>query len=492
MNYSALQFCIFCIIICAICIVDVESTDEDKILPVIFIKNKNKYLYPTNVESNLVTKHLSFSAQKRPMGKIHKRERFFCPAETNDEFAQITRGLGLSDEYPKLHEFHKYVRHNQPDYEEDLKYLKFSSYCLFKKKVFDRSQTCPTEPEFAIRRVTETKNGETKDVACGAEDAGKMYEFFYLLCPSAGLKNKWDITSLFLYFSDEETKQYITNLPYLTVKHTAYKFCYDHTNKETMYTKHRLRSVQMMFDPRLHYEREKRFDMVTNNYDKFFERDDFENIKNAYDAVEKLIEKKSNPEYKDVDGNEEISPISLQYRAHKLVSPTDFPMASWKKPTYHYLNVKPMHKTVLELWDKMEESIIKHFQKLRIELDIYTGTFNTRSDDKKPVGYLYKEQVQIPDTWVKLIHDADKESGERLGVAVVMLNFETENSNLDCKVDLCCSTNTESELMQKFKGTGHKICVESIEEKHLKLFKLNKLHVSGTLMIGKLNYNKNT
>lgn len=49
-----------------------------------------------------------------------------------------------------------------------------------------------------------------------------------------------------------------------------------------------------------------------------------------------------------------------------LVPPEDLMSAVLKKPTFHYINVLPMHKGLIELWDYITELIRKNFKNTKV------------------------------------------------------------------------------------------------------------------------------
>ena len=79
--------------------------------------------------------------------------------------------------------------------------------------------------------------------------------------------------------------------------------------------------------------------------------------------MEDKATKESNPETQDIGAT--VLPKPEDYKARKLVSHVDFPTALWRKPTFHYLNVKAMHKKLIPLWEFMEKFLHNHFREVK-------------------------------------------------------------------------------------------------------------------------------
>lgn len=73
-------------------------------------------------------------------------------------------------------------------------------------------------------------------------------------------------------------------LPFVYDQDTVYEICYNHTKRETIYTRHSLVSGNLLFDERLEHERNKEFTMMANANENF-EDDEFSRLETFYDRV---------------------------------------------------------------------------------------------------------------------------------------------------------------------------------------------------------------
>lgn len=55
------------------------------------------------------------------------------------------------------------------------------------------------------------------------------------------------------------------------------------------------------------------------------------------------------------------------YLAHQLVPADDMAFALWRKPTFHFVNVKPMHRKLIPLWDHICDMIRLHAKKVSLK-----------------------------------------------------------------------------------------------------------------------------
>ena len=115
-----------------------------------------------------------------------------------------------------------------------------------------------------------------------------------------------------------------------------------------------------------------------------------------------------------------------------------------------------------------------------IPFEIYTGAFNV-PDTNRPIQYVYKDHVEIPEIWVKIVHNSNhKESYLNEGVAITMKNYEltvAEDSipelESDCPENLCFSFLSQEEIQEKFPFAAYQICCLKITKEILDFFQIN-------------------
>ncbi|XP_065205493.1 uncharacterized protein LOC135835251 [Planococcus citri] len=276
---------------------------------------------------------------------------------------------------------------------------------------------------------------ELRPVFCGPHDEGEMYTFSYQLC-----------------FKSETDHQDTKKMDKLEEKeYVVYDICYNHTAKETIYTLHELRWATLLLNEELKEEEEIDFEMSTYDYGHF---------ENYFNIAKETYSKPENSN-----------------KAKQLVPPGDFVFALQKIPTFHYINVRPLHEDLIELWDYISELIRNsEIAMLNVRHLIYTGAYRITEDASK-MEYIENGNISIPELWIKVVLIKDLKK-ERFGLAILMKNHNAKESQKKfedyCEEDFCNISDRKDEVFKNFSTVGSSVRCCLISTEILKFFNLSE------------------
>ncbi|XP_065205492.1 uncharacterized protein LOC135835250 [Planococcus citri] len=324
---------------------------------------------------------------------------------------------------------------------------------------------CSIEPNPIIQKVfldTENANGgeDSSDdqEPCGPPTKkGKLYSYGYKII----LMEEYEEIMQEETFEDSEVD--------------LYWFCYDHKHRETLYTHHKIYSPRLLQDKYMKKELAMTFDMKTNDDDDQFKyiSKSHKKQKNIFKVMQKTYQSSFN------------AGVPSSNNPQFLVPSDDLAFAVWKKTTYHYVNVRPMHQKLIKLWNLIGDLIRDDAAKYNAPYEIYTGAFKVTDGRRSKAQYVYKHRIRKPEIWIKILYVEDRQH-KRYGLAILMLNDITKDSpiNLDeyCERDYCVISSRQDEIFSEFIDVSHTLRCCQISEKILELFNI-VLNVDHELVI---------
>ncbi|XP_065206046.1 uncharacterized protein LOC135835622 [Planococcus citri] len=196
---------------------------------------------------------------------------------------------------------------------------------------------------------------------------------------------------------------------------------------------------------------------------------DEEALKSKYEYVklETKMEQKSSSSNQIQDLNHSNNNVQIfsnnQYQ--KLVPPGDFAFALWKKPAYHYVNLKLMRKDLMKLWDHINKRIRNDAIKRNREYYIHTGAYEKTTDQiGNHRNTKNKKSQENTDYWLKIIYyfrgrlKGQNEPIKNTAVAIVMNNNFDNNSSTDSWFDEKCEKNLcENAFVEQFQQIGKSV-----------------------------------
>ncbi|XP_065218828.1 uncharacterized protein LOC135844531 [Planococcus citri] len=253
--------------------------------------------------------------------------------------------------------------------EKDTPEKKANKYCLRGKKLKEvEDRVCHKPPLPNIAKIF--KNYE--HVECGHEVIGRLYSFQYVVC-------------------SEEDKE----LPWATYLN-VYQICYDNVSNRFLYASVVVDTPNLLTNTDLESERAINFEYEDDGYFSF---DDY-------------FSKTLSPMYQEVLQNDEIP-----YVPQIIASPDFTPFALTRKTSFHWINVAPMHKDIVETWKKF----ISHLTQLvseRNPIIVHSGIHDPIGEKGFP-RYLIRNQIAIPFFWWIMLQGIN----DKTGVVFVMHNL---------------------------------------------------------------------